>query len=143
MMDASRSNSATLLVVRAGATDYGVPMDRVLEIAVNLQPSIVPGAPRVAPAVVPYGERAVPLVDLPYLSNGEQSALDRNVCVVFTRGATDQAMALLVDSFHDLVEMSDGPSRSEGASADVCKKELLILDVEKLLVPTDGSGGCR
>lgn len=143
-MDASLSSSATcVLVVRAGSSDYGVPMDRVLEISVNLQPSIVPGAPTVAPAVVPYNERAVPLVDLPYLSNGEHSALDRNVCVVFTRGAADQALGLLIDSFHGLVEVSDVPSWSERAGADVCKKELLILDVGKLLVPTDRSGGYR
>ena len=136
-----------IVVFELGDQWYALPVDRVQEIQLIVEPAEVPDTSAGLLGMMDLRGRVIPIIDLRILLGLPVQEYDVQTPMVIAR-IGEQLAALVVDTVHDVIDVPDDMQSPSGASdlADkmigICRTEdglVFVLDIEALLPEADVS----
>jgi chemotaxis signal transduction protein len=121
--------AADHLVVRAGGTEYALPMSSVLEVSPACLPTIVPGLPDYIRGVVSFNDHPTPVVDPARFIGGPLLELSEHSCLVFLGGvAGGWVAALLIDEIVGVFNAAAEQEPQEGKSSPLLAPAFVVCE---------------
>jgi chemotaxis signal transduction protein len=121
--------AADHLVVRAGGTEYALPMSEVREVSPVRPPTLVPGLPDYILGVVSFDEHPTPVVDPARFIGGPALEISEQSCLIFVRAAAGGGVgALLIEEIVGVFNAAVEEGPHDGASSPLTADTFVVCE---------------